>query len=538
MDLGNGYFLADRHFTPQHIPGLPTLLNNAYEYNELREVIKFLAIMALRAKENDPPFRWGALYLGQASRYPPSSILTALMEFYDSSIAHFEGAVRTILSDEVSGMIPAQYNNTAFIELKVWLIESACITDPQNILVERLAEFRVPQPTPTYFPVEVRRPGCLFPQMVGAFLQLSHEANQGGETVAEDDLVHVLREFMRVGMNCGELWRKHGPQEWDFVHDGMPQLSLSAQAEGLTQVRRAWDAMITNPFSEAPLHTREILADISIIDIALLFLVHTQEVFDAMPYPEMMRMDRMTQHFVMIIQHDAEGLNYELFYSLRQTRLDNPFLGQYLSAPGSPLSDLDVNRQPVGESFQTHGLPYPDELVPLDETELPATHQSDPMTLVQFQDWLDRFMEDGNRPGEAYESDEEELSGSSSPENQELRQFYNTELTLADPPNLVAVGPRHDPRSFGQPVALSELQSDGICFVCTCEVLTDEDKDIIRLPCGHLVHVNELDELVNAAYWMQDTVGCGLCRREICETRPVEAAEDASGVSDDDGEAW
>ena len=60
-----------------------------------------------------------------------------------------------------------------------------------------------------------------------------------------------------------------------------------------------------------------------------------------------------------------------------------------------------------------------------------------------------------------------------------------------------------------------------MCFVCTCPLLTDEDKDIVRLRCGHLVHVQELDELVNAAYWMQVHVCCGVCRWKLCKIRPT-----------------
>lgn len=243
-------------------------------------------------------------------------------------------------------------------------------------------------------------------------------------------------------------------------------------------------------------------------------------------------MKNVTRHYIMGVQHAAESFDHEVFSNIKATRLGN--LNSITE--GRPNNEMqDVLRQTPGEPFVLTGLPLGDELDLPDEAELVLTEEpvnEQPNNLVvdeqvqQHDEWLEppeppAIIDPvpamiGNR---AEENMEDPVNAQVLAED---ARVYRHEFRLGIPPEVRAYGPRNHPMQCGQAVQESDLHEDDMCSICTCELLNDEDKDIIRLRCNHLVHRTELDEFINAAYYLQRTINCPICRAEICRARNTE----------------
>jgi hypothetical protein len=85
-------------------------------------------------------------------------------------------------------------------------------------------------------------------------------------------------------------------------------------------------------------------------------------------------------------------------------------------------------------------------------------------------------------------------------------------------------GPRIDPRSLSQTVAATSASEN--CTICQTD-FTDLSEKCVKLnACGHLLHLDCLDALINQAYKGADTVKCPSCRANLCASRDYKAVLD------------
>jgi hypothetical protein len=85
-------------------------------------------------------------------------------------------------------------------------------------------------------------------------------------------------------------------------------------------------------------------------------------------------------------------------------------------------------------------------------------------------------------------------------------------------------GPRIDPRGLSQTVAATPGNEN--CTICQTD-FSDLDEECVKLnACGHLLHLDCLDALINQAYKGADTVKCPSCRANLCESRDYKAVLD------------
>lgn len=541
-------------------PGLTRLLEISVTLNEVKEVLKFLTnTVAHIGQSNVNPspadnMSTKEFWDGAISAYPiNSSISSALRSFGVNYLEHFEYVCRTHVGEETMRALTKNSDDPNVIQVKLWLIECAChsAADLDASLSVKLRSYRIPQPTysPSFHPhgyPRVPSRGLLQPEVAGnpmpelarALYILVEELQESHVPLEEDDYYFVLREFFRLAMNCAQVWTAYGPENWNLELDGRPELSEKPLNQGLLEVITVWSNMIKNPFSDAPQHIRYILSQCDTFNAACHFLIDVRAALPPFLWNEV-NMNDVTRQFTMAVHYAAARFEEDIgiFFDLEESRWGN-FDSITQGRPNNEM--LDALRQAPGEQFVHTGLPLPDVLDLPNEAELTLPESiNDQFAFLAG----DELVGDGQvqrddewfpPPGSLVFTEIpltvgnqlEEVRFIRDPMNTPLmasdERVYHNQLEIITPPALRAIGPRHDPRQFGRAVQESDLHADDMCSFCTCGLLDDEDKDIIQLPCKHLVHCTELDELINGAYFMQSTVHCPLCRAEICHTRQTE----------------
>lgn len=517
--------MASSRFHVVPLPGLASLLGRLDHANELCEVLKFLGIFIARVGQNNPGSR--DFFEEQLSRYDPtSSVALALRSFSMADLYALETAINASFLEMDFWMITNEYYNPFVTEVKEWLILCALAASEHSAgdLTVKLDVFLAPQPNlvnmPRPAPVPHEVAGSTMPEMARAIYAMATKARDSGMPVQADDAFHILREFMRLALNCAQVWKKYGPSEWNFATEGMPQLSEATRFTGVTLACIAWRGMIENPFSEAPLHVRRILAQCNMYEAANYFLVGIRQPLNH-PFPTLMNMDRLEHHFVQQVQWAAEDMNYEMFYGFRAARLENPFLYPMLPrrAFSPSLDDLDTNR----DLRLTHGLPQPSamELPYEDDIEIPIpTVEQGTAPQAMFDALMAQVF--GPDDPDTMDEDPEDNDEVQQPLLNDDSPVYAGEFHLAAAPQLVAVGPRKDAHQYSDSVDMSRLQEDEVCLVCQISFVDEviPGDPCVRLrSCGHKMHLKELVRLINGAYWQQPTVRCPGCRSYICDSR-------------------
>jgi hypothetical protein len=87
-------------------------------------------------------------------------------------------------------------------------------------------------------------------------------------------------------------------------------------------------------------------------------------------------------------------------------------------------------------------------------------------------------------------------------------------------------GPLNDPRAISSRVA--HISGDHVCTVCQCDLMDDDNERTKLDVCGHVLHLQCLDDLVNQAYLGKASVCCPVCRAGICMTRDYTAVVEES----------
>lgn len=516
------------------MPRLGELLAFAHMYDEVREVLKFLSTVIVYMLRDRTEFGPKIFFDGQILLYPAdSSIAYALTQFGDDFFPFFEAAVRSSLRFLDPDSLSLNYYDPVLIKVKLWLIECACdpAGDPDGALRTQLLEFLGAQPVlaeilrPEHLPVTVT--STIVPQVGHAIRLLEEMTILNGLDMLDDELLHILREFMRLALNCAEIWRRFGrTDEQNITHvEDMEELTHEQRCIGLVEVGKAWRLMIENPFSDAPLHIRLILAQCDMVNAADHFLHHVPG-RDRSENEAQVDFSRVACHFARIVQMAAQWLHQERFVSLQFTRLGNPLASNTLpdEAFELPLDELNTRRQASGSRYAINGLPQTNLMpVAVDDMDNPGSQFND-LTLIP--DDIDAYFFDvsgvpGGNGAQQQPSDEQQSL------RDEDQATYRRELTLAEPPDLVAVGPPIDPLEYGDVVQPSELRPDDVCTICMSDLIDDDDQNCIRLHgCGHIFHFTELDTLINGAYFLQEYTSCPSDRSRICETRPTRPASD------------
>ncbi|KAK7182352.1 hypothetical protein PSPO01_11586 [Paraphaeosphaeria sporulosa] len=498
--------------------GLTVLFESASQFDEVREVAKFLGRFVynlVRTEINVTDTK--IVFFELVSMYTPqSSLAIALTLFGHSHLASFEAAVRSSLADVDYDEGLLSHDDPVFLQITAWLIRCACApqVDPSGLLANKLRDFIQAQPQLSELPPPlfyVGGSGDLREEIDRAIVDLELEDIESCVCPIRNHALQILREFMRLAMNCGAVWDKYGPKEWDLA-SSPPQLSEEAKFAGYMSVIETWRRMIANPFSEAPLHIRHILARVNVVVAVGYFLEDLEKMSHSYSDVIPVTMDRMGDRFVQEVQWAAEDIDYETFHQFRETRLHNPFLGPCIpqSSFARPLGELEFTRQPLGESYEVSGIPTSDplHLADLAGVELPANFRRYEYLTDLF---YGPFPETIVRPHLARQ-----------PLLVEDASVYSGQLELATPPRLVAVGPLIRASDYSHPVNEADLREDDLCLICHNNFGKDVDptNPAVRLhACNHLIHLEELEQLLNAAYFAQPQVRCGLCRTPICATR-------------------
>ncbi|KAJ4354108.1 uncharacterized protein N0V89_005841 [Didymosphaeria variabile] len=522
--------MADYAFPVVSQYGLAYLLHRTDHIREVREVLKFLATVVAHIVQVNPPLGHSTFFFeDQLSRYDPQTSIAINLAFFGSTYSlTFEMAVRDSIG-LVRGLdfslLSKEHDHPALIQLKLWLLRCALHTSLSDALSVKLAVLVGPQPIlanlppPSVIPHEIS--GNDNPEMARAMFALANKARDSRESIQDDDAFHILREFMRLALNCAEVWNKYGPKEWNFAAEGMPELSEPARYAGLKAVSDCWRRMIENPFSNAPLHIRWILAKCDMIAAANYFLVDVQQSLNR-PFPSLMNIQRLAQHFVQQVQWAAEDIQYDRFYAYRATRLGNPFLGPVLP-PGAfapPLMDLHTHHS----LDLVRGIPQPNAMDLPDERDIELPHlaaQQNP-----FDTLIDQVF--GPDPEENVGPDLCEFEHyAQQPLLYEHAPAYAGELHLAVTPEIVAVGPLIEAHQLSDQIETSDLQAEDECLIC--QVLfrgnvTPTNPGVRLRACGHMLHLEDLKQLVNGAYWQQPYVRCPACRAHICASRETRQA--------------
>jgi hypothetical protein len=284
-------------FTVVPLPGLTMVFSTASQFNEVREAVKFLGVVATNTIGGLDP---QTFYTDLVQRYTPeSSLAYTLTMFRNAHLAAFEAAVRSSLANVDDSMLTAAHDDPILLQIKDWLVHCACApeVDPSGVLGAKLSVYVEPQPElaalapPLPLPAQVRERHV--PEMARALTELMARASEpvgengrGSFYVVREDAYHILREFMRLAMNCAAVWRKYGPTAWNFAHS-MPELSDAGAFAGHMAVCDAWRRMLLNPYSDAPLHVRRILARCDVVAAASYFLTDLQRALSH-PYPALL----------------------------------------------------------------------------------------------------------------------------------------------------------------------------------------------------------------------------------------------------------
>lgn len=519
------------HVVP--IFGLTALFESADVFDEVNEAVKFLGYIVHEILKPESAVDLETTFFAYVRLYTPgSSLAQALTLFGHTHLTSLEAAVRSFSAGVARNELSLSHNNPVLLQIKDWLIRCACApqVDPSGILANKLDDYFLdlqPQLADLVPPLPFVI-GGLMPELSRALTQLEdtalsygvdlgaifREGHDGYFHPVRYDAFHIVREFMRLAMNCGAVLNKYAPRGWNLAN-GPPQLSEEALFAGHMVVSEAWRRMLTNPFSDAPLHVRCLLARCNIIDAAGFFFLPRHTV---PPYPNLLSNEqKWPDCFVQMVQWAAEDADSRTFRQFREVRLPNPFLGTYIS-PASfarPLGELDVMRQPWGESYMVSGIPTSDvfHLPEEAEIELPANFQRQEYLMEFFYDPILTAVED--------ESDDEQHIGQQQLLEEDV-PVYSGQLAPAAPPRLVAVGPLIRAGHHSDPVNEADLREGDQCLICQYVFLEDVSatNPCVRLrACGHLIHLEELEQQLNGAYFDQPSVRCGLCRAHICASR-------------------
>ncbi|KAF2450194.1 hypothetical protein P171DRAFT_479302 [Karstenula rhodostoma CBS 690.94] len=475
--------------------GLAELFDSASRYNEVREAAKFLGRFVYNILRTEVEVDIEAVFYDAVQMYTPESTLAyALALFGHRHFVLFEDAVCSSLASVSHNGLSLHHDNPVLLQIKDLLIRYACApdVDPSGMLGVKLSQYVEPQPQLS----DLASPGTiqsgnLIPELGRALHELEDVAvtliellrdwdgNEGYLHPVREDAFHIVREFMRLAMNCAAVWSKYGPKEGDLA-DGFPKLTEEALFAGHMTVSDAWRRMLSNPFSDAPLHVRRILARCNVIDVAGYFLVHLRQI--SHPYPALLSIDSLADRFVQKVQWAAEDTDLQTFHRFRETRLRNPFLGPSIpsSSFAPPLHQLDVTRQPFRESHQVSGIPRNDSFYLTEEAgiELPANFRRYEYLIDHFYGPYPTNIEDA--PNAQQHVVQQQLLAEDVP-------VYSGQFELAAPPQLVAVGP----------LIRASHHSDPVNSTDPC----------VRLrACGHLLHLEELEQLLNGAYFDQPYV--------------------------------
>ncbi|KAL5466524.1 hypothetical protein PMIN06_000123 [Paraphaeosphaeria minitans] len=522
--------------------GLYVLFCSVSQYNEVREVVEFLGRIVCLILNYENLNYENSLYT------PHSSLAYALTLFGHTHLESLEAAVRASLADHAdltffADAVRAQrtelnpdeihlayFHAPILCEIKLWLVRCACAphVDPFSTLADKLKDYTETQPhlsalAPPYRLVSGEY--ISMPELKRALLGLEDLALASGVSLNDEfregdagylhpvrhDAFHVVREFMRLAMNCSAMCIEFGPKEWNFA-DGVPELSEDELFISYNVVSDAWSRMLPNPFSDAPLNVRRILARCNVVDIMGYFLVNLEQM--SHPYPDLMSINKLADYFVQEVQWAAEDFDYHTFHSFRAIRLRNPFLGPEIphSSFAQPLNELVATRQPFAQSYEVGGIPWNDTLSPpgLADIEIEANFR-------RYEHFMNLFY--GLDPADFEVATQDSSLVAQQPLLAEDAPVYSGEMELAAPPLLVAVGPLIRASDHSDPINEADLREEDLCLICQDSFLDYIDPAVRLQACNHLIHQDELQLLLNAAYFAQPQVRCGLCRASIWAPR-------------------
>jgi hypothetical protein len=206
------------------------------------------------------------------------------------------------------------------------------------------------------------------PELARTLYILVEELQEFHNTLEEDDYYYVLREFFRLAMNCAQVWKAYGPENWNLELDDRPELSEKALNQGLLEIITVWSNMIKNPFSDAPQHIRYILSQCDIFNAACHFLIDVRAAVPPFLWGGE-RMTDVTRQFIATVYYATTRFeeDIQIFLDMEESRWGN-FDSMTQGRPNNEM--LDTLRQAPGDHFVHTGLPLPDVLDLPNEAEL------------------------------------------------------------------------------------------------------------------------------------------------------------------------
>jgi len=302
-----------------------------------------------------------------------------------------------------------------------------------------------------------------FPELTMVFRSLfSHTLQRTGSTIlADDDVYHVLRELIRFGVNLTD-----GILAGSESHEGNLRTSIHTDrfGAGIARAERAFTEMIRNPFAEAPLHVRCILANF--------------HVYSATHH--LLRSTGMNDHnYQHIFDDELATLNFAVYKWIIESAV-------------CPETDGDGKiRQAVERRF-------------------PSTWKVDRPALYP------RYFRPLDLPNEMSRL----LPGYERFDEPDTWDDVWVNHELIDLP-VEATGSKNDPLAVAS--ACDTLAKENSCPICLEEISnTTEERGVKLNACGHMLHLQCLDSWINTAQKVR-IVSCPYCRADICSSRACRA---------------